>query len=262
MTDQKKPLLQKRLLEIEANTLAHFKYLPALAHFPIKSDIDLTIINCGLGSSMFNIVYGNLKKYSSSIGIAIQAIVDQFQNQEFAWWVPRSLQTKTLASGLLQLGFIIESEEIAMWCKPDFNSKFSSKKLTIQQVQTNRQLEDFISILEIYDRTARKFYEQLPLKALQKQEKLFIGYHNALPVCVAILFIQDHSAAIFSLITCENFRGQGFGTDMMLYLMQLSSTLGATSCTLSASSDAGYRIYERLGFTSYGQFECFEWKLP
>jgi hypothetical protein len=30
--------------------------------------------------------------------------------------------------------------------------------------------------------------------------------------------------------------------------------------TLSASSDSGYRIYERLGFRKVREFECFEYK--
>lgn len=33
-----------------------------------------------------------------------------------------------------------------------------------------------------------------------------------------------------------------------------------TSLTLSASSDSGYHIYERLGFSKAGKFECFEYK--
>lgn len=50
--------------------------------------------------------------------------------------------------------------------------------------------------------------------------------------------------------------------DHFTYLL-LMKTVKDNDCwfvTLSASSDSGYRIYERLGFHKIGEFGCFEYK--
>ncbi len=243
---------------IEQNALGHFKYLPVKGKFHVTEDNYLTIIHCALGSSMFNIVYGSFLNISDS---KIQEIIDEFQGQPFAWWIPSSLKSEALTDKLLKRGFIIEAKEDAMLC--DLKALHQTKKLeklTIEQVKTEDQREDFIGVLQVYDPTARKFYETFSLSLLQEQEKLFVGYDEKNPACIAILFMSKDTAGIFSLITNANKRGQGFGTQMMYYLMHTASKLGARSITLSATSNSGYRIYESLGFKSFGQFECFEWK--
>jgi hypothetical protein len=47
---------------------------------------------------------------------------------------------------------------------------------------------------------------------------------------------------------------------MMSYLLGYAKRSRSLNVTLSASSDSGYRIYERLGFKKVGEFECFEYK--
>ncbi|MEY2393374.1 hypothetical protein [Wolbachia endosymbiont of Tettigetta isshikii] len=47
---------------------------------------------------------------------------------------------------------------------------------------------------------------------------------------------------------------------MITHLMDIAREIGVRYATLSASSDSGYRIYERLGFHTFDQFECFEWR--
>ena len=52
----------------------------------------------------------------------------------------------------------------------------------------------------------------------------------------------------------------GYGTDIMIHLLKMAKAQGSQYATLSASSDQGYRIYERLGFKAFGEFSCFEYK--
>jgi ribosomal protein S18 acetylase RimI-like enzyme len=139
-----------------------------------------------------------------------------------------------------------------------FEDRSQRGRLHLKQVLSSAELEDFISVLEPYDATARLFYEKLSPLHLQGSEQLFVGYSEETPVTIAILFKQGETAGIFSLLTKESSRGQGFGTEMMRYLMSFAKKSGVTHVTLSASSDSGYRIYEHLGFKRLGQFECFE----
>ncbi|MGL9717824.1 MAG: GNAT family N-acetyltransferase [Wolbachia sp.] len=237
--------------KIKQNTFGHFKYLPEAAGFSIKTDWTLTIINCGLGSSMFNIVCGDCDTEK------VQSIIDEFKGQPFAWWI---VESKALSKKLLEHGFITETEERAMLCDLTNFKSSDNQFIRIEQVLSRDQLEHFIKVLETYDTMARSFYEKLTEPLLNRQEKLFVGYENDIPVVIAIFFISGDTAGIFSLITEENKRGLGYGTQMMNYLMDTARKGGIRYTTLSASSDSGYRIYERLGFRTFGQFECFEWK--
>lgn len=246
--------------KIEQNALGHFSYLPKAAGFSVITDDALTIINCGLGSSMFNIVYGGLDALHTDFQ-QIQNVIDTFNGQPFAWWVPPSARSAKLTQKLLEHGFVIEATEHAMLCNLNvFSDNASLTDLIIEHVINPNQLEHFISALEPYDATVRLFYERLTPSMLNGQEKLYVGYEKDAPVAIGILYFQGDSAGIFSLLTREDKRGLGFGARMMTYLMKTAKESGAQYVTLSASSDSGFRIYERLGFKSFGQFECFEWK--
>ena len=89
---------------------------------------------------------------------------------------------------------------------------------------------------------------------------MFAGYEKETPVIIATLFFGNDTAGIFNVITREDKRGKGYGTTMMSFLLEEVKSQGANWATLSASSDSGYRIYQRLGFRTLGQFECFEWR--
>lgn len=247
--------------KIEQNALGHFMYLPKAAGFSLITDGALTIINCGLGSSMFNIAYGRLECESADFDQKIQNIIDVFNRQPFAWWVPPSARSPELTQKLLALDFAVEAAEHAMLCDlNDFECSGRETDLIIEHVTSPSQLEHFISVLEPYDVTARLFYERLTPPMLSGQEKLYVGYENGAPVIIGVFYFQGDAAGIFSLLTREDNRGLGFGARMMTYLMQTAKESGVQYVTLSASSDSGFRIYERLGFKSFGQFECFEWK--
>lgn len=189
------------LEKIKQNTFVHFRYLPEAAGFNVKTDQNLTIINCGLGSSMFNIVCGNC--YTEKV----QNIVNEFEGQPFAWWM---IESKILSRKLLEHGFITETEERAMLCDLTNFESSANQLIKIDQVLNRDRLEHFIKVLETYDTTARSFYEKLTEPLLNQQEKLFVGYENDIPVVIAILFISGDTASIFSLVTEENKRGLGY----------------------------------------------------
>ena len=243
---------------IEENHLGHFAFLPKLLGFDIREINGVTVINCGLKSSMFNIAYGSPK--SLKILDSINGIKKVFAGQPFAWWVPPTDHNQAVTEILLRSGLEIGTTEHAMISNLKANIIREKKAdLKITPVTDKLLLSDFLKVLEVYDSCVNEFYNRIDKKLLNTDEKLFVGYEDGVPVTIGILFCRGDSAGIFSLITNEHSRGKGYGTEMMIFLMELSKKIGCKTMTLSASSDAGYRIYEHLGFRKVGAFECFEY---
>ncbi len=250
-------LRNTQLQTIEQNHLGHFAYLPKKIGFDVHETNGVTIINCGLKTSMFNIVYGAPKDTTAGI----DQIKRSYIGQPFAWWIPPSAHNPNTTKFLGENGFIIETIEHAMFC--DLNNVESLEQKTdflITQVTSKLMLADFISVLEPYDPHISTFYGRMNDELFQENEKLVVGYAYGKPISIGILFVLENSAGIFSLVTSKDFQGKGYGTDMMVFLMNTAKDHGCHSVTLSASSKEGYRIYERLGFSKVGEFECFEYK--
>lgn len=248
---------REHLTIAEQNHLGHFMFLPKRLGYDLAEVQGVTIINCGLPTSMFNIAYGSpLGSYAAD---TVQEIMGAYNHQPFAWWIPPTQRDPLFTETLLGAGFTVETVEHAMFCDIASVEDFKAKTaLSIKHVAAGTLLDDFISVLEPYDPHAQAFYGKMSDGLLQSWEKLAVGYAAGSPVTIGILFICGDSAGIFSLITREDARGRGYGGDMMTYLMRTAKEAGCKSITLSASSDAGYRIYERLGFSPIGAFECFE----
>ena len=64
--------------KIEELTLSHFRCLPELLGFKTQKLDDLSIINCGLGSSMFNVAFGGGD-------VKVDQVIKLFKGQPFAW---------------------------------------------------------------------------------------------------------------------------------------------------------------------------------
>ena len=241
---------------IEKNHIRHFEFFPKNLGFKVNEIQGVKLINCGLGTSMFNIAYGAYKDLSS-----IKEIRESFTGQAFAWWIPQTQHNPEVTRILLENSFIIETIEHAMIY--NLNNPFTSIKktnLVIKHVSNKLLLEDFITVLEPYDDKVRALYTKINDGLLNSEEKLVVGYCNGNPVTIGILFICENNAGIFSLITNEQYRGRGYGTDMMNFLIKTAKENNCNFVTLSASSDSGYKIYEKLGFNKIGEFECFEYK--
>lgn len=239
---------------IESLTLAHFKYFPEILGFRTSNFKDLELINCGLGSSMFNIVFGGTE-------VEVQEVIDSFNKQPFAWWIPPSAKSSSLNNLLKKNGFIVEANEEIMLCQLEsFDANYHSNNSQILQVLTREHLHDFISVLLPYDETAKLFYNQLNTSDLKGKEKLFVGYVDNVPAVIAILFSDKNISGIFSLVTKEEYRGKGLGSNMMKFLMAFAKVNGSSYACLSSSSNSGYKIYQSLGFKVIGNYECFEYK--
>lgn len=243
---------------IHRNHLGHFRFLPEQLGFDVYELNGTTIINCGLTTSMFNIAYGTPK--TLVVPESIDAVKNAFGGKPFAWWFPSSDHNQQMTDTLLKEGLQIETTEHAMICHlEEYAHQANPSGLKILPVLDQTLMHDFIKVIEVYDANVNDFYQRVNAELLRRNEKLFVGYDDNKPVTIGILFCDQDNAGIFSLITNADSRGKGHGTSMMLFMLEFAKKIGCRTATLSASSDAGYRIYERLGFYKVGEFECFEY---
>ncbi len=277
--------------KLEKTVTGHFKYLPQLLGFDVRESERLHIVNCRLDSSMLNVVCNtHLEKWAKNLqdvqcfeeGLTplgksdpassylygedfvrkkIQEVIVFFEKQPFAWWVGPSCDPYWVRGILNEMQFKNNSTEYAMACDLSKYKNSAAGQTDIVQVLNFGQLEDFIKVIEPYDVSARSFYEKIKEWMLKENEKLFVGYEQGIPVVIASLYIdrENGSAGIFNLITKEDKRGRGLGTQMMHHLLNYAKDAYLNYACLLASSDSGYRIYQRLGFEELGQFDCLEW---
>lgn len=265
---------------VEKNLFGHFKYLPKLLGFGVEENELLDIVNCGLYSSMFNIVCStNLEQWATHqqdmcsepsfqakyqygddfVEHKVREIIQHYNNQPFAWWLGPSTNPVWMSNILQELNFEASIEQAMVIDLTKIEPDISS---AIVPATTPEHLEHFIQVLEPYDPSARRFYKKLKNPLLYPLEKLFVGYEDSIPVVIGTLYIDEENsmAGIFNVLTCENKRRRGYGTKMMNHLLYYAKANNLGYASLCASSESGYRIYERLGFQTIGKFGCFEWK--
>ncbi len=241
---------------IEKMHLEYFKYLPNKLNFAVYKIDNIQIINCELGSSMFNIAFGGINNPTTE---KIYNIINTFNNQSFAWWIPPSERNKALSGFLYKFGLKKTNEDGMLCDLSKVNIANPITNLEIRLVQNKQQLQSFINILKTYDQSAEYFYNKLDNNFSENSIKFFVGFINNIPGVIGTLYINSHASSIFSLITKEHIRNSGYGTDMMNHLLKFAKSHKTNVVTLSASNNDGYKIYKRLGFNKLDSFECFEY---
>jgi len=250
-----------QLLAIENNTIKHFTYLPQLLGCNVKKNLQTTVINCALNSSMFNIICNTNFVDKENLELSITELIDAFKGQPFAWWLGPSSKPKHLGNTLKSKGFVMETAEYAMkYMLANFNeNNIAPSVMKIVEVNNVDALKDFILVLQPYDKNGATFFKKIMDFNIIKDEKLFVGYEHDEPVSIGMLCFSDKIAGIFSVLTAENQRKKGFGTAMMNHLLRYAKDNKYLQAVLLASSSEGFSIYEKLGFRVMGKFECYEY---
>lgn len=247
---------------IEKIHLLHFISLPKKFGFTISEYHGAAMVYCGLGSSMFNIVYGALSTDPSHWPQDIQRIIDFFNGQPFAWWIPPSVRNQAFSDMLTHTGFVMGTYEHAMLCDLHTIQDHDTKHpLRIQRVEKNQELADFVSVIEPYEASARLFYTQYAGNiSPHDAELLFVGYLDDQPITIATLYETTDAAGIFNLFTREDVRREGYSIAMVEHLLAYTKKHNRRYATLLASGEAGHKTYQHLGFEDFGTFDCFEYQ--
>lgn len=247
--------LPESLNQMERNLQGHFTWLPRQVGFPVHEKHPVAWIRCGLRSSMFNVFWGSVPVFSQE---ALEAVVDLFQGEPFAWWVPPSGAGAFSPDQAVAAGFCAPSTETLMVCDLGRfdGSAAQTDTLNILQVGNLTHMEHFVSVLEEADPAVRAFYESVPASLVQGPVLLFAGYHQGFPVVTGSLFLDEGIASFWNLWTQPEHRGQRYATHMMAAMMHVARSRGARTGILVASPPSGHTpehdLYTRLGFTPAG----------
>lgn len=247
--------MDKQFLQsFDRNIQRKFSYLPSHnKQMTIQTIENIVLIDSGLNSNMFNILYSNGTKDRAFVKIAL----DFFRPKKipYAFWIGFEEDPSWLEEELLALGLITEEIEWAMLCDLDKQvSPLMLSDFNIRQVQDPAGIQDVISvmnnILPPEEHSAiQSFYEQSAPTLLSKASSLifFVGYENEKPISLSSSFYDQGMASIFDVIVLPEMRGRGLGKGMTLKAMLSAQEQGFNKCILTATNDAKY-LYQKLGF--------------
>jgi len=244
-----------KFLELfDQNIKRKFSYLASHnKQMTIQTFGHIVLIDSGLNSNMFNIIYCNEDCDQRSVKTAI----DYFKTKKlpYAFWIGFENDPSWLEQELVSTGLVTDETEWAMICdlekqKPmPINSDFD-----IRQVQDRAEIKNVISVINqiipVDEHLAiQSFYEQSAAVLLSKNCPLtfFIGYEGGKPISLSSLFCDQEIASIFDVIVLPEMRGIGLGKAMTLKAMLTAQEKGFNNCVLTATNDAKY-LYQKLGF--------------
>jgi predicted GNAT family acetyltransferase len=103
------------------------------------------------------------------------------------------------------------------------------------------------------------FYSRVRLEDIRGNApmRLYVGLAGGIPVATSVLYQGAGVAGVYMVATLQDRRGRGFGTAMTVAPLLDARHEGARVAVLQASG-AGLRIYERIGFKSFGTFDIYQ----
>jgi ribosomal protein S18 acetylase RimI-like enzyme len=257
---QKRPL-PDLMTAATANLVTHFTWVQRQTlgmHFDHSTNCVIT--DSGLPCDTFNAVCQARFKPDDARE-QIKAVVDYFAGvgRPFSWWLSPGDQPGNLAALLLEAGLQEDYSELAM--AADLRQlpagDLAPNGLQIRRVKTPEQLGDFAHIISVMwtppDPEVINFYK-LAAPAILKPDspmRFYVGYVDGKPVATAEATVDDGVVGLYNICTLPDFRQRGFGTAMTLQPLLDARTENITTAILQAT-EAGARVYVRLGFESFG----------
>jgi GNAT superfamily N-acetyltransferase len=252
---------------MEANMHLHMTYF---THYVSTLDLisgpDVTLVHSSIEDDTFNYVLA--ARYSSSN--ALQRVKETLKFYEhpkvpFSWWVGPNDTPKELVDILTQQGLSFKEENIGMYLDlSEFKAPEKISELSFQQVFNQEQLRSFAHVIESIGASHEayeKIYSQLPASLFKKETPLemYIGYFNNIAVVTGVLVLHANVAGLYYVATDPSWRKKGYGTAMMIHLINRAQSKNYNLVTLQASRD-GKNLYEKLGFKEICVFKEYTLK--
>lgn len=238
----------------DRNIQGKFSYLPSHnKQMTIQTIENIVLIDSGLNSNMFNILYSHGIKDRASVQVALDFV--RSKKIPYAFWIGFEDDPSWLEDELSACGLITEETEWAMLRNLDEQPlPLRLSDFTIKQVQDRAGIQDIISVMNTIlpseeHSAIQSFYEQSASTLLSKACPLlfFVGYKQGKPIALSSSFFDRGIASIFDIIVLPEMRGKGLGKAMTLKAMVTAQEKGLKKCILTATNDAKY-LYQKLGF--------------
>lgn len=247
------------MLALEKNMIEKFAYLPdKAAGMSVTSNKNVVVVNSNCKADMFNIICNatasDLEFIKNTVNIFVQ------KKLPFAWWAGFSKEPSNLRENLEALNLVCTEHELGMAISLDtLNTEDVSSVLTIDSVDQERKLDDFINVLTQQipnDAEAiRAFYKETGHFTFHKNSllNLFVGYVDEKPIATSALFCSSGVAGVWDVITLPESRGKGIGIRMTLAALTKGAKTGYRIGVLTASNE-GQSVYKKIGFKSLQDF--------
>ena len=247
-------ILSKKL---DANMIGKFVYLPKLMKTEVFEQLDGVIVNTGISCDMFNVVC-NLK---SPLGLKSAYEYFLARKLSFAFWMGFDDEYSGFQNDIKNIGLHCDEIESGMFVfMYELDFSICCKKLEIKLVSNAELLQDFIMAYQklIPNDAAAidKFYTKAAPFILNQHSdlKLFVGFYEGTPAATSALFVQDDVAGIWDITTLPEFRRKGIGTDMTVQALKYARDFCNCDIGVLTASEAGERVYRKIGFQKIKEF--------
>jgi GNAT superfamily N-acetyltransferase len=134
----------------------------------------------------------------------------------------------------------------------------------IERVETSGALQEWLRAFGLgfrvsEDRLADYSAMPLGIPPAESAFRYYLARAGEEPVATAMLYPARQVAVIEEVSTVPAMRGRGIGTAVTLAALRKAQALGYRIAVLVAS-EAGGRIYRRLGFKPYGDRHIYMWR--
>ena len=247
---------------IDQNFLFHATHVPSqYPEMQTIHSVGFSYANTGLSCDTFNIIHvtdGKLLNLD-----ALTGAIEKYRKNglEFCLWAHEYNLTPDLEKQLADLNLSQNGEEVGMRLILDNYEKIASpKQEKILAVNSEERLQSFSQVLAANwtppDANVIKYYHKTRNAYLTGNHNiqllLFHEGENALATC-ELFPTDDDTVGIYGLATLEDARGQGIGSALMTYCLNLAKDTGYKNVVLQATED-GLGIYEKLGFKAFGKY--------
>lgn len=196
---------------------------------------------------------------------AIETLVADFQARGWlvCWWVMPPDRPADLAARLAARGFTPWTNDLGMTV--DLSGVPEAVPLpegvTVERVETMETLEEWLRAFGAGFGVPESWlavYGRLPLRVppAESRFRFYLARAGGVPVATSLWFPAPDAAVIDEIATIPAMRRRGIGTAVTHAALRDARASGYRTAVLVAS-EAGARIYRRLGFKAYGRRDIY-----
>ena len=244
---------------IDANFKAHAISVPEQnTEMKVFQGTNLSYVDSGFSCDTFNILH--IHNGQQITFEELKEAIDYYRssNLDFCLWVNEDNKSEKLIRYFKHLDLTVQNQEIGMLLElADYTSIVNTSHQNILVVDTPESLAEYANVLAsnwsppdpdvigYYRKTVAQYLDQF-----QGITLLIYKYKGQALGTVELFPTDDKTIGIYGLATLANHRGQGIGSALMTYALNLANDQGYQQVVLQASAD-GEGIYKKLGFTPY-----------